>query len=359
MFYNLFYPLVEYVSAFNIFQYITFRMAYAAVTAFLIAFLFGPKVIKWLKVLKYGQEVRQDGPQSHAVKQGTPTMGGALMLFGIVISCLLWMDLTHHFTWMFITAALGFGGLGLCDDLLKIVKKNSKGLPSQWKMLGQLIISFGLLLWIYLLQSPQSTFLYLPFLKFPLLNLDLLYIPFGMVWLVGFSNAVNLTDGLDGLASGLMIIVALALALMSYVSGRPDFAGYLQIPFIPGGSEIAIGTLAIVGALVGFLWYNAHPADVFMGDTGSLALGGLIGLISLLIKKEILLIVLGGVFVLETLSVIIQVIWFKRTGKRVFRMAPLHHHFELSGWSETKVVTRFWILGGLFAIISLSTLKIQ
>ncbi len=368
MFYNLLYPLVSHLTVLNVLHYITVRSAYAAVTALVLAFLFGPWVIRKLRELKAGQEVRTDGPQSHLVKAGTPTMGGLLMLIAIVVAALLWMDLTQPVTWILLLAVVGFGGIGFADDLLKILGKNSKGLPSWGKIAGQFFIS-ALCMILLFFTTNFSTALYLPFLKYPILELSqwhfaglsagLLYIPFGMFLMIGWSNAVNLTDGLDGLATGLVIMVGLALAAIGYVSGRHDYADYLQIPYVPWGGEVAIFCLALVGAAVGFLWFNTHPAEVFMGDTGSLALGGLFGLISVLLKKEILLVILGGVFVMETLSVMIQVFWYKRTKKRIFRMAPLHHHFELSGWAETKVVTRFWMLGGLFAILGLSTLKLQ
>jgi len=358
MFYNLLYPLVDHFSLLNVLRYITVRSAYAAVTALLIAFLVGPWLIRKLKDLKAGQSVRHDGPQSHLVKTGTPTMGGMLMIFGIGAAALLWMDLTHPVTWILMTALFGFGGIGFADDLLKILARNSKGLPSWSKVVGQFVIATVCMVWLSLLPGYDSN-LYVPFFKTPWFNFGFLMIPFGIFLMIGWSNAVNVTDGLDGLATGLVILVGIALAAIAYVSGRLDYATYLQIPFNPWGGEVAIFCLALVGAAVGFLWFNGHPAEVFMGDTGSLALGGLFGLISVLLKKELLLVILGGVFVMETVSVMVQVFWYKRTKKRVFRMAPIHHHFELSGWAETKVVTRFWLLGGLFAILGLSTLKLQ
>jgi phospho-N-acetylmuramoyl-pentapeptide-transferase len=358
MFYNLLYPLVDHFSVLNVLKYITVRSAYAAVTALLIAFLVGPWLIRKLRELKAGQSVRQDGPQSHLVKTGTPTMGGLLMIFGIGVAALLWMDLTLPVTWILLTALFGFGGIGFADDLLKILFKNSKGISSWTKILGQFVVASVCMVWLQFIPG-FDMYLYVPFFKAPVLNLGLLMVPFGIFLMIGWSNAVNVTDGLDGLATGLVILVGLALAAIAYVSGRLDYATYLQIPFNPWGSEVAIFCLALVGAAVGFLWFNGHPAEVFMGDTGSLALGGLFGLISVLLKKELLLVILGGVFVMETLSVMIQVFWYKRTKKRVFKMAPIHHHFELSGWAETKVVTRFWLLGGLFAILGLSTLKLQ
>lgn len=359
MLYHLLFPLSQWNGIFNVFQYTTFRAAYAAVTALLLSFLLGPWVIRKLRELKYGQQIRTEGPETHQVKKGTPTMGGVLMILSVSASILLWMDLTESTTWIVLLACLGFGAVGAADDLLKILGKNTEGLSPWKKILGLLTVSFLITLWMVLTPQSHTTALYLPFLKNPLVDLGWLYIPFGMFWLIGFSNAVNLTDGLDGLATGLVIIVALALGVIAYVSGRVDFANYLLIPYVDGGGELFILALALVGASVGFLWFNSHPAEVFMGDTGSLALGGLLATMSLVLKKEVLLVILGGVFVMETLSVILQVSWYKRTGKRLFKMAPLHHHFELTGWSETKVVTRFWILGGLFAILSLSTLKLQ
>lgn len=365
MFFNLLYPLSQMPNhpefgLLNVLGYISVRAAYAAVTALLIAFVFGPGLIKMLRALKAGQSVREDGPKTHLVKAGTPTMGGLLMIIGIVVGALLWMDLTSHVTWILILATLGFGSIGFLDDILKILGRNSKGLASHWKMTGQFVVASCLMAWIYLQGPSSATWLYLPFVKIPFhIDLGLLYIPFGVFVMIGWSNAVNLTDGLDGLATGLTIMVGLGLTVLAYLSGHKELSQYLQIPYIPYGGEIAIFSLALTGAAVGFLWFNSHPAEVFMGDTGALALGGLFGLISLLLKKEILMVILGGVFLLEIISVVLQVFWFKRTGKRIFRMAPLHHHYELSGWSETKVVTRFWILGGMFTIISLSTLKLQ
>ncbi|MDA3849897.1 MAG: phospho-N-acetylmuramoyl-pentapeptide-transferase [Spirochaetaceae bacterium] len=359
MFKELFYPLVKYVSFFNVFQYITFRAAYAAVTALLISFLMGPRVIRRLTQLKLGQEIRHDGPQTHLSKAGTPTMGGVLIIFSVVISVLLWQDLREPYVWILLSAVVGFGGLGFLDDYLKISRKNSDGLRSGVKFWGQILISLGIMLLIYYFRNEHTTQLYIPFLKNPLLDMSWGFIPFGVIYIVGFSNAVNLTDGLDGLASGLVLIVCLAFALLAYASGHSVFAEYLQIPYISGGGEMTVLILALLGAVVGFLWFNCHPAEVMMGDTGSLMIGGVLGVLALILKKELLLIIIGGVFVIETVSVVIQVLWYKRTKKRVFKMAPLHHHFEMLGWAESKVVTRFWILGGMFAILGLSTLKIQ
>ncbi len=353
------YPLVDYAKAFNIFQYISFRSAYAAVTALLMSFLLGPWVIRKLTELKLGQEIRIDGPQSHLSKAGTPTMGGTLIIIAFLVSVLLWQEISSNYTWIVLITAIGLGSLGFMDDFLKITRKNSDGLRASVKFSGQLLVSFAVMLFIYLTRNDHTTLLYIPFLKSAVLNLGLFYIPFGMLMIVGMSNAVNLTDGLDGLASGLVIISLIAFTLLAYLTGHVEFANYLFIPYLPGAGELTVSVTALLGASVGFLWFNAHPAEVMMGDTGSLSLGGLLAVFSLLLKKEILLLIIGGVFVMETLSVIIQVLYFKRTGRRVFKMAPLHHHFELSGWAESKVVTRFWILGGMFAILGLSTLKIQ
>ncbi len=359
MLFNLLFPLVPYFSGFNVVQYITFRGAVAAVFALLFSLLLGPWTIKRLRMLKAKQSIRDDGPQTHLTKAGTPTMGGILMIVSIVLSCLLWMDWDSVYTWQVVVGTLAFGAIGFWDDFLKITRRNSDGLSGPLKMFWQIVVSIGLMVWIYLTRNTQTTYLYLPFLKFPVLDLGLFYIPLGVLLMVGFSNAVNLTDGLDGLATGLLVLSGITLAILTYVSGHAEFSRYLLIPFLPGAGELTIYSAALVGAAVGFLWFNSHPAEVFMGDTGPLAFGGVIALVSMLVKKEVLLLIFGGVFVLEAVSVMWQVFWFKRTGKRFFRMAPLHHHFELSGWSETKVVVRFWILGGLLTLVSLSTLKLQ
>jgi len=356
---ELLFPLVKHNTVFNIFQYITFRAAYSAITALLICFLLGPTLIRFLSKKKAGQEIREDGPETHFTKSGTPTMGGILINISILVSVLLWQDLTTMYAWIIITALAGFGLIGFVDDYLKVFRRNADGLQAKFKFIAQILLSFAIVMYLYLNGSEYTTYLYLPFLKNPVLDLSVLFIPFGVTLLVGTSNAVNLTDGLDGLASGLIIMVGIAFAILSYLTGRSDYAEYLQIPYLSGSGELSILCFALVGAAVGFLWFNAHPAEIMMGDTGSLSLGGVIGVVALLIKKEILLVIVGGVFVLEALSVIIQVVSYKWRKKRVFKMAPLHHHFELKGWAESKVVIRFWILGGLFAILSLSTLKLQ
>ncbi|MBN2532454.1 MAG: phospho-N-acetylmuramoyl-pentapeptide-transferase [Spirochaetales bacterium] len=359
MFYKFLYPLVKYFSVFNIFRYITFRAAYAAITALLISFLFGPLLIRQLKKLKVGQEIREDGPRTHLVKSGIPTMGGILIILSVIISVLLWQDIDSLYTWILILAATGFGSIGFIDDYIKFIKKDSGGLQARFKLIGQFIFSFIIVLILYLGKTDHTTYLYIPFIKMPVLDLSFFYIPVSIILLMGYSNAVNFTDGLDGLASGLVIFVGITFSILSYLTGRVDMAEYLNIPYIEGSGEITIICAALIGASVGFLWFNTHPAEIMMGDTGSLSLGGVIGVIALIIKKEILLIITGGVFALEILSVIIQIVSFKLTGKRVFKMAPLHHHFELKGWKESKIVIRLWILGGLFALLSLSTLKIQ
>ncbi|MCL2704654.1 MAG: phospho-N-acetylmuramoyl-pentapeptide-transferase [Spirochaetaceae bacterium] len=356
---EIFLPLVGKISFFNIFQYISFRAAYAAVTTLFLSLFLGQAMIEWLRKQKLGQEIRGEISDIHKSKSGTPTMGGILIILSIVISVLLWQDLKNIYTWVCIASILGFGAIGFIDDYLKIYKRNATGLRASFKFIAQILLSLIIVCFIYANRGSETTLLYIPFFKFPVLDLSYFYIPFGVLILVGTTNAVNLTDGLDGLAIGLVILAGIAFGILTYLSGRIDYAQYLQIPYIAGSGELTVLIFALIGASVGFLWFNSHPAEVMMGDTGSLSLGGIIGVIALLIKKEILLVIVGGVFVLEALSVIIQVISFKTRKKRVFKMAPLHHHYELSGWSENKVVVRFWILGGLFVILSLSTLKIQ
>ncbi|MDR0910265.1 MAG: phospho-N-acetylmuramoyl-pentapeptide-transferase [Spirochaetaceae bacterium] len=365
MFLEWIYPLVKYFTPLNVIQYLTFRGAYSAITALLICYLFGDKMILELGKLKFGQVVRLDGPQTHLAKQGTPTMGGVFFIFSISVSVFFWEDWDNVYVWTAFFAFIGFGALGFVDDYLKIKRKNSEGVHPWGKLVWQFVVAGAIAVFLYFYGGEDQTALYLPFYKNPVVDMGIWWIPFAMLLVVGESNAVNLADGLDGLATGLILMVFIALAILSYLSGRVDFSAYLGIPYIPGSGELTVLCLAAVGACVGFLWYNAHPAEVIMGDVGSLSMGGLIGVIALIIKKEILMLILGGVFVLEVASVVLQVLYFKwtrwRSGtpKRLFRMAPLHHHFELSGWAETKVVTRFWILGGIFAIIGLSTLKIQ
>lgn len=352
------FPLRQYVSFFNIFQYITFRAAYAAITALLISFLFGPLVIARLRAIKTGWTAREDTPTTHKAKAGTPTMGGVLIILSVGVSLILWQDPSSVYTWLLLFAALGFGAIGFADDFMKMSSRK-KGISAGVKFGGQFLISAVIVTVLYLQRGETTTLLYFPFLKRAVLDLSWGYIPFAIILMVGYSNAVNITDGLDGLAIGLVIMVALAFSVLAYLTGRGDYADYLQIPFIKGGAEIAVFSLAVVGASVGFLWFNAHPADVWMGDTGSLALGGVLGVSALILKKEILILILGGVFVLETLSVIIQVASFKLTGKRVFKMAPLHHHYELKGWAEPKIIVRFWIVSIMLALVGIASLKLR
>jgi phospho-N-acetylmuramoyl-pentapeptide-transferase len=353
------YPLVKYFTPFNVFQYLTFRGAYGAVTSLFICFVFGPAIIERLRRLKVGQSIRDDGPASHLCKGGTPTMGGVLIILSVLAAALLWQDLGNFKVWLTLAAFTGFGLVGFIDDYLKVKRHDAKGISAGAKLCGQFAVALAIALVLYFRGENNVSALYLPFFKNPVLDLGALWIPFAVLLLVGESNAVNLSDGLDGLATGLVLLVFIALAILSYLSGRSDYSAYLGIPYITGAGELTIFCLAMGGACIGFLWFNAHPAEVFMGDVGSLSLGGVIATISLILKKEILVLIIGGVFVLEAASVIIQVLYYKLRKKRVFKMAPLHHHFELSGWAETKVVIRFWLLGGLFVIIALSTLKIQ
>jgi phospho-N-acetylmuramoyl-pentapeptide-transferase len=310
--------------------------------------------------MKFGQSVRTDGPASHLAKSGTPTMGGVLIILAVAVSVLLWADLRNVYVWIVLLSLLGFGVIGFIDDWLKVKYRNSKGMPAWVKFWAQVVVASASALFIYSLGHPETTRLYVPFFKYAVLDLGVAWIPIAVIYVVYWSNAVNLADGLDGLATGLVIMALIAFSFITYVTGRADWSGYLAVPYIKGVGELTVVNLALIGACVGFLWFNAHPAEVFMGDVGSLALGGALGVLSLIVKKEVLLLVIGGVFMLEVLSDVLQVGYFKITkGKRLFKMAPIHHHFELLGWDETKVVTRFWILGGIFAILALSTLKIQ
>lgn len=360
MFLELLYPLVKYFSPLNVFKYLTFRSAYAAVTALLIAFLLGPWLIEKLRVLKFGQSVRTDGPESHLAKSGTPTMGGLLIILAVAVAVLLWGDLHNLYMWVALGSLLLFGLIGFLDDWLKIKYRSSDGMPAWAKFWAQVLVASAAALVLYFTGNPETTRLYVPFFKYPVLDLGVAWLPIAVIYVVYWSNAVNLSDGLDGLATGLVIMALIAFSVITYVTGRVDWSSYLSIPFVKGAGELTVFNLALIGACVGFLWFNAHPAEVFMGDVGSLALGGVLGVLSLIVKKEVLLLIIGGVFMMEVLSDVLQVGWFKISkGKRLFKMAPIHHHFELKGWKETKVVTRFWILGGLFAILALSTLKIQ
>jgi phospho-N-acetylmuramoyl-pentapeptide-transferase len=360
MLYHLLYPLSKYFSGFNVFKYITFRSAGAVLTALIVSFLFGKPVIAWLRRLKVGQHVRNDGPQTHLTKQGTPTMGGILIIMAVMAATLLWSDLTNKYVWVVLFATAAFGGIGFWDDYVKVVKKRSKGLSARQKFGLQIVASLMIGIFLYKFSGDrEATFLSVPFMKRFILDLGWFYIPFVCVVIVGSSNAVNLTDGLDGLAIGLVGIAATANAVLVYLGGNRIIAEYLKILYIPGSGELVIFCGALLGASLGFLWYNAHPAEVFMGDVGSLSLGGALGTLAVVTKHELILVVVGGIFVVETLSVALQVASYKLTGKRVFKMAPIHHHFEQIGWPESKVITRFWIVGIILALVSLSSLKLR
>ncbi|RMG69338.1 MAG: phospho-N-acetylmuramoyl-pentapeptide-transferase [Nitrospirae bacterium] len=360
MLYQFLYGLHEYYFPFNVFRYITFRTALAVLTAALLTFLFAPPVIAWLKRLSLTQQIREDGPSSHLTKEGTPTMGGILILGSVLLTALLWMDLKNPYVWIIIIATGGFGLIGFVDDYLKVTRRNHKGLRACYKFGLQIVLALALSIFLYKNPiDPHSTELNVPFFKQLLINLGIFYIPFAVFVIVGASNAVNLTDGIDGLAIGLVAIAALANAVLVYITGHIKLAQYLQVLYLPKTGELTIFCGALFGASLGFLWYNAYPAEVFMGDVGSLGLGGALGALAVITKHEIVLAIVGGIFVVETISVILQVASFKLTGKRIFRMAPIHHHFEIKGWAEPKTVVRFWIVGILLALLSLSTLKLR
>jgi phospho-N-acetylmuramoyl-pentapeptide-transferase len=362
MLYNLLVPLADDVSIFNVFRYLTFRSGAAVMTALVISFVLGPRIIAWLKAKQgEGQPIREDGPSGHLLtKQGTPTMGGVLILLGIFSSTLLWADLTNGFVWAVLAVTCGFGLIGFADDYLKLTRRSAKGLPARLKLTAQIVIGTGAALWIwYLTPESLATHLAVPFLKDLLINLGWFFVPFAVLVMVGASNAVNLTDGLDGLAIVPVMIAAGCFALIAYLVGNTVFANYLQLHYVAGSGELAVFCGALVGASLGFLWFNAPPAMVFMGDTGSLSCGGALGGIAVVTKHELVLAIIGGLFVLETVSVIVQVVSFKMTGRRVFRMAPLHHHFEKKGWAEPTIVIRFWIIAVILALVGLSTLKLR
>jgi len=345
---------------FGLFGYLTFRGILSALTALALSLWWGPAVIRKLAEFK-GQPIRQEGPKSHFSKAGTPTMGGALVLLTVLASVLLWGDLRNRYVWTVLAVMLAFGAIGWYDDWIKIVRRDPNGLKSRWKYLAQSV--FGLLVGLYLYYSADvsaATTFYIPFFKsvaLPLAGAGFVFIAY--FWIVGFSNAVNLTDGLDGLAIMPAVLVACALGVFAYASGHAQFAGYLQIPRIPGAGELVIICAAIAGAGLGFLWFNTYPAMVFMGDIGALALGAVLGTIAVIVRQELVLVVMGGIFVVETLSVMIQVASFKLTGRRVFRMAPIHHHFELKGWPEPRVIVRFWIISVVLVLVGLATLKVR
>lgn len=347
---------------FNLFNYITFRTGGALLTSLVLTLAFGPMIIRWLKSKQgTGQPIRTDGPETHLAKQGTPTMGGIMILLSVVISGLLWADIKNPYIWIALGVFVGCGLVGFVDDYLKLTKKNTKGLSGKIRLFCQFSIAAAAAYFItyYSVDADLTTQLAVPFFKNFLINLGVLYIPFAMFVMVGSANAVNLTDGLDGLAIGTIMIATACFGVITYLAGNAVFAEYLQLHFVKNAGEISILCGALIGAGLGFLWYNAPPAEVFMGDTGSLAMGGFLGAVAVITKHEIVLAIIGGVFVLETVSVILQVASFKLRGKRIFLMAPIHHHFEKKGWAETKVVVRFWIIALILALIGLSTLKLR
>jgi len=359
--YNFLISLVDQFSALNVFRYLTFRTGLSVISSMAIVFLIGGSFIKFIESHKFTGPIRDDGPEDHIVKKvGTPTMGGALILIGILFGTLLWADLNNSYVWILLVVATSFGLLGAVDDYLKIKRNNSKGISSSMKIVWQIILSLvAVFLLIKYGNNEHLKNLYFPFFKNLTLHLGLFFIPFVIFIIVGSSNAVNLTDGLDGLATVPVILVALSFTLICYVVGNTVFSEYLQIPYVVNVGEASVFCGSIVGACLGFLWYNAPPAKIFMGDTGSLSLGGSLGAVSIISKHEIVLAIVGGLFVLETVSVIIQVVSFKLTGRRVFMMAPLHHHFEKKGWPESTVVIRFWIISIILALIGLATLKLR
>jgi phospho-N-acetylmuramoyl-pentapeptide-transferase len=361
MLYNLLAPLAETSLAFNLFRYITFRTGGAIMTALFLSFVLGPAVIDWLRSTQNGaSNIREDVPEGHLAKAGTPTMGGFLILLALVISTLLWADLGNGYVWVVMLVTIGFGAVGFADDYLKLSRRNSKGLPGRAKLLLQILIATVAALWVLALtREPLATGLSIPFFKTVLINLGWFFIPLAVFVTVGASNAVNLTDGLDGLAIVPVMIAAACFGFIAYLVGNSIYSEYLQLLYVPGTGELAVFCGAMVGASLGFLWFNAPPAMVFMGDTGSLSVGGALGAISVVTKHELVLSIIGGLFVLETISVIVQVASFKLTGKRVFAMAPLHHHFEKKGWAESTIVIRFWIIASILALVGLATLKLR
>ena len=352
--------LARHFTAVHLFQYITFRTIMAALTALAMSLLFGPAVIRKLAQLKAGQVVRSDGPQTHLTKAGTPTMGGVMILLSVAIATLLWADLRNRYVWLVLAVTLGFGAIGFYDDYRKIVLRDSRGLASRWKYFWQSV--FGLIAAWFLFhtaQLPAETALYVPLFKQVAIPLGALFVVLAYFMIVGFSNAVNLTDGLDGLAIMPTVLVSGALGVFAYLAGNKVFSEYLGIPSIPGAGELSIYCGALAGAGLGFLWFNTYPAQVFMGDVGALAIGAALAAIAVIVRQEIVLLVMGGVFVMETASVMMQVASFKLTGKRIFRMAPIHHHFELKGWPEPRVIVRFWIISVVLVLVGLATLKVR
>ncbi len=361
MLFNLLSPFADEFGLFNLFRYLTFRTGGAVLTALVVSFVVGPPLIRWLRSRQGdGQPIREDGPQTHLAKKGTPTMGGTLILMAISSATLLWADLTSGYVWVVLMVTLGFGGIGMFDDYQKLTKRSSKGISARMKLLCQTAIALVAALWIaWITGDPLGTGLTVPFFKSILLPLGWFFFLFAALVMIGTSNAVNLTDGLDGLAIVPTMIAGACFLIIAYLVGNARYAPYLGVPYVPGTGELAIFCGALVGAGLGFLWFNAPPAMVFMGDTGSLATGGAIGAVAVVTKHELVLVIIGGLFVLEAVSVIVQVASFKLTGKRVFRMAPLHHHFEQKGWEEPTIVIRFWIIAVILALIGLSTLKLR
>ncbi|MEH6446480.1 MAG: phospho-N-acetylmuramoyl-pentapeptide-transferase [Oceanospirillaceae bacterium] len=350
----------QYLNGIAVLQYLTLRGIMGVITALVLSLYLGPKMIRFLKEKQIGQSIRNDGPQSHLSKAGTPTMGGAVILLSIGISTLLWADLSSRYVWIALGVTFIFGGVGWVDDWRKVVEKNSVGLPARWKYFWQSIGGFGAAIVLYsTAQSPVETELIVPFFKDIAINMGLFFIIFTYFVIVGTSNAVNLTDGLDGLAIMPTVMVAAGLGVFAYLSGHVEFASYLNIPYINGSGEMIIFCGSIVGAGLGFLWFNTYPAQVFMGDVGALSLGAALGVVAVIVRQELVLVIMGGVFVMETLSVVLQVGSYKLTGKRIFRMAPIHHHFELKGWPEPRIIVRFWIITVVLVLIGLATLKIR
>lgn len=358
MLYHLFYPLASSIKLFNVFRYLTFRTIYAMITALIVSFIIGPWVIRKLESLQARQVIRTDGPESHLKKQGTPTMGGVLILAAIIVPTLLWADLTNVYIWLTLMVLIGYGLIGFVDDYKKVVEKNPKGLSARQKTFWQVLVALVVALVLFKLPG-YSTELYFPFFKRLHPDLGFFYIPFVVLVIFGASSAVNLTDGLDGLAIGPVALNAGTYLLFTYIAGNAKLSAYLQIPYVPGSGELAVLCGAMVGAGLGFLWYNSYPAEVFMGDVGSLPLGGALGTLAVITKQEMLLVIVGGVFVIEALSVIFQVGSYKYRGKRIFRMAPIHHHFELKGVAEPKIIVRFWIITIILALVAISTLKMR
>lgn len=353
--------LQEYYHAFAVFHYITLRAILAALTSLIIAVVFGPPIIRRLAKAQIGQVVRDDGPKSHYSKSGTPTMGGVLILLSITVTTILWSNLFNLYVWVVLAVMLSFGAIGFFDDYRKLILKNSRGLPAKWKYLLQSVFGLGAAIFLYsVAQTPAETSLLIPFLKNLVIPLGMFYVFLTYLVIVGTSNAVNLTDGLDGLAILPTVLIAAALGIFAYISGHVKFAEYLTLPYIPGSGEVAVLCGSIIGAGLGFLWFNAYPAQIFMGDVGALGLGAALGVVAVIVRQELVLFIMGGVFVAETISVILQVGSYKlRGGKRIFKMAPLHHHFELVGWPEPRVIVRFWILTVIFVLLGLATIKLR